>query len=72
MASLAGVAVGESDNSSGAAGDKTVEVFAEGVFELTGASLAQASVGQAAYATDNYTVAADYAAGGVRIGEIVE
>ena len=52
---LAGVAIGESDNSGGANGDTDVEVYEEGVFELTGAAFTQATVGALIYASDNYT-----------------
>lgn len=51
-----GVAVDEADNSSGSAGDVSVEVEREGRFLLTGASLTQAMVGTRCYATDNYTI----------------
>ncbi len=51
----AGVAYGEADNSAGAAGAKTVEVYAAGEFllDFTGASLTQADVGAKAYATSD-------------------
>ncbi len=50
-----GVAYGEADNSSGAAGDKTVEVHIEGEFVLSfpGETLTQADVGAKAYATSD-------------------
>jgi hypothetical protein len=67
-----GIAIGEVDNSSGADGDLSVECWGEGVFELTGTGFTQASVGRAAYASDNYTVTAAPSAAGVRIGTIVE
>lgn len=44
------------DNSSGAAGDKNVEVFREGQFKLAGTGFTQADVGKRVYATDNFTV----------------
>ena len=51
-----GVVVEECDNSSGSAGDKKVEVYQEGEFELVGSSLTQAMVGDKIYASDNYTI----------------
>lgn len=68
-----GVAIEEADNSSGADGDVNVECFTEGVFELTGSGFSQASVGQKAFATDNFTVAiGDGAVNGVYVGQVAE
>jgi predicted RecA/RadA family phage recombinase len=52
---LAGIAYGETDNSSGVAGGKTVEVHTEGEFLLSfpGETLTQADVGAKAYATSD-------------------
>lgn len=69
---FAGVAIGEQDNSSGSAGDLNVEVWRDGVFELTGSGFSQSSVGERAYATDNYTITSTLTEAGVDIGEIVE
>lgn len=53
---FAGIAREQVDNSSGADGDKTVEVWTDGDFELTIAgTLADSEIGTAVYATDNYT-----------------
>lgn len=54
---FAGIAVKECDNTGGADGDKTVEVFTTGGFLLTGSGFAQTSVGLTVCASDNYTIA---------------
>lgn len=69
---FAGVAISEVDNSSGSNGDLSVEVYSDGVFELTGSGLAQADVGKNALATDNYTVVVSDTAAAVRIGVVKE
>lgn len=52
---FAGVAVEEADNSSGADGDITVEVYTDGDFEWTiGGTLADSDIGTAIYGTDNF------------------
>ena len=68
---FAGIVVEEKDNSSGAAGALTAEVFTDGVFELEGSGFSQAIVGDAAYATDNFTVTAD-STNATLIGRFVE
>lgn len=68
---FAGIALAYVDNSSGSAGDKQGEVYAEGVFELVGTGFTQASVGQPVFATDNYTITTAPSASGVYIGECV-
>jgi hypothetical protein len=67
-----GVAVGEADNSSGSAGDLTVEVWAEGEFVLQGTGFAQADVGSKVYAEDNYTVGVSISTASVPIGMVTE
>ena len=67
-----GVAVGEADNSSGSAGDITVEVWSEGEFTLTGSGFAQADVGSKVYAEDNYTVGVSISSASVPIGMVTE
>ena len=52
---FAGINISEVDNSSGSAGDKDVEVWADGDFELPVGSAALADGGVAVYASDNYT-----------------
>ncbi len=69
---FAGVAIREVDNSSGSNGDLTVEVYSDGVFELTGSGFAQADVGKNAFATDNYTVVVSDSASAIRIGVVKE
>lgn len=69
---FAGVVIAEKDNTSGADGDLDVEVWRDGIFYLTGSGFTQASVGQDAYATDNYAVTALPSASGVKIGRIEE
>jgi len=69
---FAGIAIEEKDNSSGSAGDLTVEVWKEGVFELTGSGFAQTSVAKDVYASDNYTLTLTPTASTVRVGTIVE
>lgn len=67
---FAGLLAKEADNSAGAAGDVKAELITEGIAELPGTGFSQASVGKDAYATDNFTVSAGYAANGVKIGKI--
>ena len=67
-----GVAVAEQDNSSGSAGDLTVEVWPEGEFVLTGTGFAQADVGSKVYAEDNYTVGVSISTASVPIGMVTE
>lgn len=69
---FAGIAVTQSDNSSGSAGDKWVEVYTEGEFELTGSGFAQTDVGMPAYGDDNYTASVSLGSTSVRIGRVVE
>ena len=67
-----GVAVAESDNSSGSAGDTSVEIYKDGVFEFVWNSddAAQGDVGDIAYAIDNTTVDDAVGATGVYCGHI--
>lgn len=67
-----GVAVGEVDNSSGSAGDLTVEVWAEGEFVLQGTGFAQADVGSKVYAEDNFAVGVSISTASVPIGMVTE
>jgi len=67
-----GVAVGEQDNSTGSAGDLTVEVWAEGEFVLQGTGFAQADVGSKVYAEDNYAVGVSISTASVPIGMVTE
>lgn len=69
---FAGVVIAQQDNTQGADGAATVEVWREGLFDLVGTGFSQASVGQDAYATDNYAITAAPSASGVRIGRIEE
>ena len=68
---FAGVSIAEVDNSGGANGDTDVEVYAEGIFELTGAGFTQGTVGENIYASDNYT-ATETSTNNVLIGTCVE
>lgn len=68
---FAGIAVAQADNSSGSAGDKWVEVYTEGDFELTGSGFAQTDVGMPIYADDNYACVLSLGSTSVRIGKIV-
>lgn len=52
----AGVATQEVDNSSGAAGDLNVEVFADGDFQVTCPTITLANTGAPIYGVDNYTL----------------
>jgi hypothetical protein len=56
--SFAGIAREHVDNSAGADGDKRVEVWTDGVFELTmdTTSLIAADIGKAVYGVDNFTI----------------
>jgi len=67
-----GVAVGEANNSSGSAGDITVEVWPEGEFVLEGTGFAQSDVGSTVYAEDNYTVGVSISTASVPIGMVTE
>lgn len=67
-----GIAVSEVDNSSGSDGDLNVEVYSEGIFELTGSGFAQTDVGMPIYADDNYACVLSLGSSSVRIGSIVE
>lgn len=55
---FAGISVKEADNSSGSAGDISVEYYTIGAFLLTGTGFVQGYVGDLAYASDNFTVTA--------------
>ena len=68
---FAGIAVAQADNSSGSAGNKWVEVYTEGDFELTGSGFAQTDVGMPIYADDNYACVLSLGSTSVRIGKIV-
>lgn len=66
-----GIATQEVDNSAGSAGDLTIEVWAEGDFELVGSGFAQADVGSVVYAEDNYTIGVAISSASVPIGRVV-
>ena len=55
---FAGIVYQECDNSAGSAGDLNVELITDGVVLLTGSGFNQATVGDAIYASDNYTATA--------------
>lgn len=55
---FAGIVYQQCDNSGGSAGDKTVELWTDGVFRLTGSSFTQGTAGDLIYATDNFTTTA--------------
>ena len=65
-----GIAVGQADNTSGAAGDIQVEVYTEGDFELVGAGT-QANVGDYVYGDDNYAINTAIGSTSVPIGRVV-
>lgn len=67
---FAGIAVKECDNSAGSAGDKYVEVWTEGDFEVTGTGFAQTDVGMPIYADDNYACVVSLGSTSVRIGRV--
>ena len=66
-----GIAVAEANNTDGADGAITVEVYAEGDFELTGTFNSITDVGMPAYGDDNYAVVVALGATSVRIGRVV-
>lgn len=66
-----GIATQEIDNSAGSAGDLTIEVWAEGDFELTGSGFAQADVGSVVYGEDNYVIGVSISSASVPIGRVV-
>ena len=69
---FAGIAIGQADNTSGAAGDVQVEVWAEGDFELVGAgTYTQANVGDYVYGDDNFTINTAIGSTSVPIGRVV-
>lgn len=69
---FAGIAVGQADNTSGAAGDIQVEVYTEGDFELVGAgAYTQANVGDYVYGDDNYVINTAIGSTSVPIGRVV-
>jgi len=70
---LAGVALEQVDNSTGADGAKNVRVRRHGVFEFDAASITQAMVGDPMYAVDDHTF--DDAAGptnDIKVGVLVK
>lgn len=66
-----GIAKEYVDNSSGSAGDLSVEVYTEGDFELVGSGFAQADVGSIVYAEDNFTIGVSISSASVPIGKVV-
>lgn len=68
---FAGVVKEEVDNSSGAAGAKSVELHQQGVFHLVGSGFTQADVGKDCWATDNYTIVVADTTNAVKIGKVV-
>lgn len=65
-----GIAKEYVDNSSGSAGDLSVEVYTEGDFELVGAgTYTQANVGDIVYAEDNFTIGVAISSASVPIGK---
>lgn len=71
---FAGVAADTVDNSGGSAGDKKIDAYTEGTFEVAFSGTAtQATVGQSVYAVDNQTVAvAATTTNDVLVGKVVE
>jgi predicted RecA/RadA family phage recombinase len=69
---FAGIAVTRTDNSAGAAGDLSAEIFTEGVFQLTGSGFASTSPGKPVYASDNFTLTLTPNASTVLVGIIRE
>lgn len=71
---FAGVAADTVDNSAGAAGDKNIDVYAEGTFQFGFSGTAvQADVGKSVYVVDDSTVAlAATTTNDVLVGKIVE
>jgi len=70
---FAGVAMEQADNSDGSDGGQTVRLRRAGVFEFDAASITQAMVGEAMYATDDHTF--DDAAGptnDIKVGLLVK
>lgn len=55
---FAGIVYQQCDNSGGSAGDLSVELITEGQVLVTGSGFSQATVGDAIYASDNYTATA--------------
>lgn len=66
-----GIAKEYVDNSSGSAGDLSVEVYTEGDFELVGGgTYTQANVGDIVYAEDNFTIGVAISSASVPIGKV--
>jgi len=55
---FAGIVYQQCDNSGGSAGDLSVELITEGQVLVTGSGFSQSTVGDAIYASDNYTATA--------------
>lgn len=71
--SFAGVAMETIDNTTGAAGDKYVRVWKEGVFSMNCTGASQAWVGSDVYAVDDNLVAlAATTTNDVRVGRVVQ
>ena len=69
---FAGVAMETVDNAAGAAGDKHVRVWKEGIFEMNCAGASQSWVGKDVYAVDDNLVAlAATTTNDVRVGKVV-
>lgn len=69
---FAGVSIQTLDNSAGAAGDKKLRLYKNGIVLLTGTGFAQTDVGQAVYATDENTITKTNAADKQLVGVIDE
>jgi len=67
-----GVALEWKDNSGGNAGDKTILVRTEGVFEFDASSIAQASVGADMYVVDDHTFDESNPGQGIKCGKLVK
>lgn len=65
---FAGITVKRCDNSGGANGDISADVYREGKFKLTGSGFAQTDVLQPVFATDNYTITTSPTDNAVYIG----
>ena len=66
-----GIAIKDTDNSGGSAGDLNVEVWRTGVFELVGAgTFTQADVSRTVYASDNFTITLTGGGSAVPIGTV--
>lgn len=68
---VVGIAAEHVDNSAGAAGDKTCQVYADAQFQLAATSIAQTAVGELMHLVDNQTIDETAGTNTVKVGFLV-